>query len=322
MSGLLTTALTPRWRQYAIGSALAFLTIGAVLVWLAHPEILEPSTKRWSSSATWVRSHPGVGPWVLGLSLSALTVALAAAAQFTAPPLLGLLAGSGWPDLRLVRWWAARSRSRHLKRWRAIRERFVSTPDDAEHRARRAADSARLRRYPASARTPALPDVAPTRLGNVLKAMHERIAARHGLRLEACWHPMLAVIPEDVRAVLEDRSAVLLLRTQQLLLSAAGVTWTGLAWASAPAARLSPIFAAAYLALAGVWLRLVMHRLTACLEEYCDLVEAVVTTHRGTLYRAVGRKPPADAAAEPADGAALNAYLVGRHEGSYPFSWS
>ncbi|MFE9102380.1 hypothetical protein [Actinomadura geliboluensis] len=166
-----------------------------------------------------------------------------------------------------------------------------------------------LYRYPAA---DAL--MAPTRIGCALAAMVERVERRHGLNLAACWEHLLMVLPPDARARLAQESRRVTLRGQNLVWTLAAVLWT-------------PTFGPSRYAVGwvlGIALvtALLMRGVREAVENYCDLIEALMTCYRDRIYTAVGFAQPTSTTGDVAAGRVLSEYLGGwADDPAVPLSW-
>ncbi len=157
---------------------------------------------------------------------------------------------------------------------------------------------AELYRYPCDAAL-----MAPTRTGCALAAMVERVARRHGLNLAVCWEYLLAVLPVEARARLDQESRRVTLRGQNLVWTLGAVLW-------------APAFGPSWYAVGwvlGITLvaALLMRGIREAVEGYCDLIEALVTCYRERIYTSVGFARPASTTGDIKAGRTLSEYLSG-----------
>ncbi|MEU8454220.1 hypothetical protein [Streptomyces griseoaurantiacus] len=166
------------------------------------------------------------------------------------------------------------------------------------------------RRYPRATR------IAPTRIGNSLVAMTDRVTARHGWDLAYCWELIDLALPDRAAGRLRADSDRLTARAQNLLwavltclaaLTGGAVT---VVWDDGGSLVRGAFLAAAVGAALGVLL--LFRGLCAAVDVYCDSVEAVLVTARADIYRAAGWPAPRTPAEERAYGAALSGYLSRR----------
>jgi hypothetical protein len=332
--GALAEPWTRRWTGQIAGAALTFWVTGLVLYVWRHPAALDCRSGQ-HAGALWCRAVRAGGPGYLLVVGVAVGVVLGSAYIVAAltPQLIYVLAGSGWPIfgpgatltrplMRALIRRQARRRGQIAASGEALPTSPPAVPDGADRRrrGRRAqaeyaaavrADSqvvARLRRYPAAAGA-----LAPTRIGNVLAALGERVHSRHGLDLAVCWELLIAVLPPAARARLTAESSRAILQAQTMIWALAAAAWS-------PLLPASWAIAGWLIGLAGVTV-LLYAGLCRALESYCDLVEAIVLATRHRLYQATGLPLPASVAAEPADGARLTEYVLGLPSASVDLAW-
>ncbi|MBA5220796.1 hypothetical protein [Streptomyces griseoaurantiacus] len=166
------------------------------------------------------------------------------------------------------------------------------------------------RRYPRATR------IAPTRIGNSLVAMTDRVTARHGWDLAYCWELIDLALPDRAAGRLRADSDRLTARAQNLLWAVltclAALTGGAVTVVRDDGGSLvrGAFLAAAVGAALGVLL--LFRGLCAAVDVYCDSVEAVLVTARADIYRAAGWPAPRTPAEERAYGAALSGYLSRR----------
>ena len=332
----LVAARAGHWLGRISGGALVFW---AVLVLLLRDRL--PGAEGCpAAGAPWCGADDH-GPAALaawGVLAVAAAVGSSLVVAAATEPVLSVLAGSSWPVrgplARFTAWRLRRHRKRfdaavrELARTRRVREHVEAPavePGDPDvpgtagvpgltrrdellnsGRAGRAGD-VRLR-YPDRPGPFPLghPDVAPTRIGNSFAAMAGRVRARHGLDLAACWALIDTSLPAALRGPLEEESARVASRAQNLL-------WAALS--ALAAVSLGPLGGgppAVWLPLAAVtagtsWL---LHRgLGGAVDSYCDRIEAVLVAARTALYETAGWPLPRTVGEEPEAGRALSAYL-------------
>jgi hypothetical protein len=216
---------------------------------------------------------------------------------------LALLCGRGWWNLPGVALQKS-ARKRHVNReQRGRRHRRRGYPQGVPAKYKKDADSA-------------LPtDVAlePTRLGNVFAAAQHRILLRHGLWMASCQWLLLEIMPAEKRSALEALSDAVLRRVhawEWLILTAS--------WACFLPGTAAKVIWVAVCLLAAHWAYREICRASA---DYCDVLEAIVLTHRPALYRAVGFPVPKSTDDEPRKGLELSGYLDQRERVSIPLRW-
>jgi hypothetical protein len=168
----------------------------------------------------------------------------------------------------------------------------------------------RKRRYPRATR------IAPTRIGNSLVAMTDRVTARHGWDLAHCWELIDLALPDRPAGRLRADSDRLTARAQNLLWAVltclAALTGGAVTVVRDDGGSLvrGAFLTAAVGAALGVLL--LFRGLCAAVDVYCDSVEAVLVAARADIYRAAGWPAPPTPAEERAYGAALSGYLSRR----------
>jgi hypothetical protein len=326
---------TKKWLTRISGGALVFWAVAglAVRVWL--PPARGCGTAR-----------AGAGPWCEGSRFDVVTLcvygvlALAAAVGSTlvvtaaSQSTVRFLAGTTWPVHGLRGRWTSHRINHHLGVLAHLLAADPATPSatPSATRATRSADPATpptaptlptasqvlgawevtraregKRRYPRAAR------VAPTRIGNSLVAMTDRVTARHGWDLAHCWELIDLALPDRQAARLRADSDRLTARAQNLL-------WAVLTCLAALAGGAvtvlrddgGPLVLGAFAAAAGgaaLAVLLLFRGLCAAVDVYCDSVEAVLVAARADIYRAAGWPAPRTPAEEREYGAALSGYL-------------
>jgi hypothetical protein len=137
--------------------------------------------------------------------------------------------------------------------------------------------------------------VMPTRLGNILRTAERRPEARYGLSPMVCWTHLWLVLPSDARAELTEARERLDNVVRALIFAVLfAVFGCGAIW---------PIFVGAIAAL-------VAYPLTfAPAEVYGDMLFAVFTLYRTSLYRSLRWPAPESPRDERACGEQLTQYL-------------
>jgi hypothetical protein len=142
-----------------------------------------------------------LGGWEATLLFLALIVATVVF-QPLQLSLVRLLEGY-WGGSRVARALALPLLEYQRRRWDALdRAQAVSSSDeelDAEQKARVDDAGWQLRRF-----FPARDRLRPTRLGNTLRAAEDRAGARYGLDAVTVWPRLYPILPDGIRAVLED----------------------------------------------------------------------------------------------------------------------
>lgn len=121
------------------------------------------------------------------LVLAFLALALGLVLGAASTPLYRLLEGYSWPK-RLRDWGVNKQRSRK----ELIDKRISSLPDGPE----KALQYEELHRFPGDI------DVAPTRLGNALRAFETYGVDRYNLDSQSFWTELLTVVPDSLRTEL------------------------------------------------------------------------------------------------------------------------
>lgn len=297
----LSEPLAKRLNRNAVGGAVVFWAIAPVAYLLRFgPPRCPPAPGAPPGNRSWcqVSQVGGLGTALVVLLCVVVVVGSSLFVGALASRLTSLIAGVGWPAagvLSRVTYWRTGAHGRR-------RDRLARAPRGTP--GQEFALNRRLYRY-------ATTDVAPTRVGNTLAAMSERIADRHGLRLSVCWQALLAVLPDGTRDQLAERSTTLLHRTQVLVWSLLSAVWLAvlpLSWVAWWVAGVSAVVVVSYLGLC------------QAAEEYADLVEGVVVANRLLLFRAVGLPPPDSVGKEAELGQQLTRYLAGGRI-DVPLSW-
>jgi hypothetical protein len=291
-----------RWAD-GIGGAVVFWAVGALLLLMTDPSTVNCDSGR---PLPWCQL-PGdpSGPAVILLAVGLVGAAVLISARMvaaTAPQLVHLLAGVGWPRHGLLAGVTQWRTSRHAVRRQRLATDLTSEPIRATRL------RTKLRRYPG-----AVP-VAPTRIGNAFAATMQRVDDRHGLRLAVCWEAFVSALPDHERSRLDKQAAITLGRAQSLVWATAAVGWVGL--------LRSPWWIVAWLAGTAAAAAVAYTGLCHSVEAYCDLIEGQVATGRHALYRRIGFPLPVSTADEPAAGARLSDYLEAESAISVPLAWS
>ncbi len=291
MDAVLGTLISARgrlWLASAIPGAVAFWCLGALAV--GGIRLTAPHAARCAipEDGIWCNLSDRDGVRFAAIALLAVLAIIAGTSLVAAltGPVLGVIAGFGWP----ARGPLGRAARRRGRRHRRRRERLVTQLDRDG-----GGVAARLAWYPTGDAA-----VRPTRVGNAFAALDQRVRRRHGLDLSTCWPLIEQTLPDPARDRLEAASRLVAGRIQNLL-------WTiaALVWLPAFPARLGALIAVACAVLAA----LLWWAVSAAAEQYCALIEATVAAHRQAMYVAVGWPPPTSTAKEPERGRALTGYL-------------
>ncbi|UXY29678.1 hypothetical protein [Streptomyces sp. HUAS TT20] len=325
---------------YAVGRAkswLARISGGALVFWavagLAVRSWLPPTrgcAGARGSAGMWCQGNrfDVVALCVYGVLAIAAAVGSTLVAAAASAPVVRFLAGTSWPVARgLGRWtaWRVRRHRRVFKKLLAADPVAQGTSAPAQPAAtppapaRPASDLARLtldrargrrRRYPRELL------IAPTRIGNSLAAMTERVTGRHGWDLATCWELIDLALPDQLSGRLRADSDRLTTRGQNLLwavltclVAAVGLGVT--VWRDDGGALVLGAFLTAALG-AALAVFLLFRGLCAAVDVYCDSVEAVLVAARADIYRVAGWPAPATPAEEHERGTALSGYLSRR----------
>ncbi|MFG1641274.1 hypothetical protein ACGFMK_13385 [Amycolatopsis sp. NPDC049252] len=216
---------------------------------------------------------------------------------------LEALSGRGWWWRVLGRACQDRARTRHA----------ASATRRRQHRSRWYPHGVPWN-YPAYLLLPTDVPLEPTRLANVFAATQQRILSRHGLWMSSCQWLLLEVSPPEKKAEFEQLSQAVLRRVHALEWFVLTTAWAYfLPAAGARVAWVLVCLAAAH------WAYREVCRAAA---EYCEVLDATVTTHRMRLYRAAGFPLPQSTSEELAKGHELSAYLDrSRPTGHVEFVW-
>ena len=285
--GALFSARDRFWAAGAVPGAVAFWCLGALALGGIPLTAPRPARCAVPRAGLWCNLSDSASVRFAALVLLAILGIIAGTALVAAltGPVLGLLAGFGWPARgRLGR--AARRRSLSHRRRRA---RLVS------QLAQGGGVAARLAWYPTGNAA-----VRPTRIGNAFSALDQRVRQRHGLGLPTCWPLIEETLPQAARDRLEDASKRVAGRVRNLMWTVAALVWL-------------PTFPARLALLVAVTIAVLVVPLgwaaSASVEQYCALIEAMIAAHRRGIYAAVGWPLPTSTAQEPAQGRALTGYL-------------
>ncbi|WP_073946262.1 hypothetical protein [Streptomyces kebangsaanensis] len=324
--------------SYAVGHAkswLARISGGALVFWA----VAGLAVRSWLPPVRGCADARGTaGMWCQGSRFDVVTLcvygvlAIAAAVGSTlvvaaaSTPVIRFLAGTSWPVTSWLRRWTAWRVGRHLRVYNRLRAADpvapgmsasgrpapapASAPAPALARLMLDRARARRRRYPRELL------IAPTRIGNSLAAMTERVTGRHGWDLATCWELIDLALPEQLSGRLRGDSDRLTTRGQNLLWAvltclAAAVGLGVTVWRDdGGPLELGAFLAAALGAALAVFL--LFRGLCAAADVYCDSVEAVLVAARADIYRVAGWPAPATPAEERELGAALSGYLSRR----------
>ena len=290
MDAVLSALISGRsrfWLTGALPGALAFWCLGALA--LGGISLSVPHTGRCAipDAGVWcdLSDHAGVRFVAVALLAVAVVIAGTSLVIVLTGPALSVIAGFGWSRGPLG--WLARQLTRLHRRRRAS---LLQRPGHD-----RGGVAARLAWYP----TGDAP-IRPTRVGNTLAALGQRVRRRHGLDLPTCWPLVEQILPQSAREELEASSGRVAGRIQNLLWALAALVWL-------PAL---PTRLAIGVAVASVILAVLLWwAISGAVEQYCALIEALVAVHRQGMYRAVGWPLPTSTAQEPELGRALTGYL-------------
>jgi hypothetical protein len=208
------------------------------------------------------------------LVLAFLALALGLVMGAASTPLYRLLEGYTWPA-RLRAWGTGRQRSR--------KELIASSVEEMEDGPEKALRYEQLQRFPGD------PDIAPTRLGNALRAFETYGVDRYDLDSQSFWTELLTVVPDSLRTELARARANVDFFVATTYLSAAfGVlaVATGLAGGSAGAGL-------ALLGIVALALSPCCYRLAVTSTTYwASTVRALVHLGRKELAAGLGLRLP------------------------------
>ena len=151
--------------------------------------------------------------------------------------------------------------------------------------------------------------VAPTRLGNLLRALESRVEGKYGLQPAIVWPRLEALIPAEAMTSLEasqsDLQALARLITWSVLLP----LWIfPVLWYPIDTDHRS--WSLALIPLAFVFATITYWRSVEAMERLIEQVEALFDVHRTELYKALRWPLPVNAQQEKAAGARLTDYLL------------
>jgi hypothetical protein len=145
--------------------------------------------------------------------------------------------------------------------------------------------------------------VLATRAGNSFAALAQRVAARHGLDVNACWPVLEQSLSSEGRTRLDTLSDQVSSRVGNLIWCLLALAWAPFLPATLAVTLVIGAAAVAVLLWLGVG---------SAVEQYCALIEALVLTQRHQMYRALGWPTPGMVAEEAECGRALSVYLTRR----------
>ncbi|HVN03879.1 MAG TPA: hypothetical protein VMT86_05635, partial [Bryobacteraceae bacterium] len=198
---------------------------------------------------------------------------------------------------------------RQEDKWNRLRTRLqelAAKPekdlDDAEQR-ELAAVKLKMHAYSASRKS-----LAPTALGNILRAAELRSYDKYGLDAAVCWPRLWLLLPDAARTDVGAARTEVDSAARAFLWSVLFCAWT---------------FVHPVALLIGIVAALLMHRhLKDTAETYGTLLESAFDVYRFSLYRSLGWALPENAEKEPARGAELTNYLWrGSHERTLAFQF-
>lgn len=310
---LLVDSLVPRWKHYALGTALFawFLTAGLVL--LAQPGIADvDSCHGWHMVVCRPLAHGTAGQWALAIGAGVVVVGTAALVSALAPVTVATLAAANWPAV--AERWAVLRRGRHATVRAKMRKRsYDGAAPSRKAGALRAQE--RLRRYPRF-------ETEPTRIANSLTAAREHIRKAYGLNVASTWGALVIALPDTARTGLAEHSNNVYLRTQQLLLAYVTPLWLLIALTAEWPWRTRWIVATALLATTVTAALFSWRRLCSVIDDYADHMEDLVLVHRRGLYAASGLGLPKTTAEEQTIAENLSTWLVNHRTASLPLPWS
>ncbi|MFN3763291.1 MAG: hypothetical protein ACK4WK_08845 [Anaerolineae bacterium] len=278
--------LSKKWLERLFGPAFLFWA-GGLLLWLASQNL----SARWDE-LTALPPVTQAALLIAALLLLAASDRLGEALSFS---VLRFLEGYwGWP-LRWLAAWRVHQRQKDEQRARQRQSSLLLKQDEGTLTAAERRELARLearRRY-----TPRdLDNLAPTRLGDILRTAETRPRQRYGLDPLLLWPHLWLLLPESIRAELGSARARLDRLAQAWLWGLLFALWS-FVW---PWARV----------IALAWMGLAYALLLQAAAVFCDLVLAAFDTQRWRLYEALRWPLPAQSGeAEIASGQALTRFL-------------
>ncbi|MEU7587279.1 hypothetical protein AB0A95_13365 [Micromonospora sp. NPDC049230] len=310
---LLVDSLVPRWKHYALGTALFTWFVTAGLVLLAQPRIADvDSCDGWHMIVCWPLTHGTAGRWALAIGAGVVVVGTAALVNGLAPSLFATLAGANWPAR--AECWAAGRRRRHATRRAGLRTRFLDGKVYSKKTGSLRAQE-RWRHYPRV-------ETEATRIGNTLAAAREHVLKAYGLNVAAVWGPLVTAMPDAARIRLAEHSNNVYLRTQQLLFALLTPLWLLIAVTAEWAWPSRLIVAGVLLLVSAVSIVFAWHRVCAMAEEYADHMEDLVMVYRRDLYAASGLGMPKTTAEERVIAEQLGRWLLNHRTTALPLTWS
>lgn len=261
---VLVDPLAERWKNAAVGGSLACWLLLGALALFSRSSQLNPSNwpvgcdagHRLGRSA-WCTVSAADKTVLIVVGVAAAVIATAFLVQALAPYVFRLLQADGWGNWPVLPVVPRRIQS-HFRRGHE-------------------------RKYP-TAQFPG--GLRPTRVGNRLAALAERVEYGFGYQIGIVWDVFVASLPPDAYDKLSGKSKSIMLACQHLLLAVS-------------------VTVAAIFLMAGGWLQfavlLVLALITVALwrtvdglvDEYCDLVLSTMILHHDCLYTALGETPPA-----------------------------
>lgn len=146
------------------------------------------------------------------------------------------------------------------------------------------------------------PDLMPTRLGNLLRAVERKPLEKYGLDAIICWSRLWMLLPDAVKKDLQEARADLNTAARVWLWSLLFCGWTvvgGSLWTIWPFV----------IGLLSAWFA--YEWAIAAAGTYGELIEAAFDLHRHLLYQSLRWNLPPDPAVEKRVGADLTRYLRG-----------
>jgi hypothetical protein len=218
------------------------------------------------------------GTRTLTLAASAITLAVVLSALQT--PLYRLLEGYSWP-----RWLQESRQSKQLDEKRRLKE----AADDKKG-LDRSLLLERYRRYPVDD-----DQVAPTRLGNAIRAFETYAYNRFRLDSQSLWYELTAAVADHVRATVDNARAAVdfFVGLLYLFLLLGIVSVSAALFGQQDVVKLAAVGTAA-LCLTPVW----YHLAVTATDEWSASVQALVNVGRKPLAEALGLELPAKLAKE------------------------
>ncbi len=260
---LLVNPLAERWKGAAIGGSLVlWLFICGLVLFTRDISLgagnwpIDCRSAAGRAAPSWCSVAASDRTAIALVALAAVIIGTAFLAQALAPSVLALVQGRGWGDWPVLSFLP-----------RAIQAPFRKI---------------RPVKYP-TAQFPG--GLRPTRVGNRLAALTERVNRRFGFRIEVVWDVLIESLPENARGRLVSKSQSIMLASQHLLLGVVATVTAAFVLPGGWPRLVMPLIS--LLITIGLW-----RSLATVVDEYCDLVITALILHHNDLYIALRETPP------------------------------